>query len=292
LTTRDYDIEKNLIIVSHCTYDSKEPDGPPIYKLSKEKLIIDLNKSAKDLRRYFNTNYSLEADAAAFKKLSKTLIKIETKLNYVSSKWTELNPDRLGHTIDTFLSALDTKECKTYNKVDDSIHCKIEKAQAMLLSILSHIIEGKGKITQNKYFLELLYNYNSFNSEIHFHEDGAIAFETTLPSEDFFIIKEVIPHDILKVNKNDVPVMVAITFFLFKFLQLPNCVKLINECNECGAVYISKTVRNSKYCSDKCRMGFHNKRRIESGEHAAYKRQRKESGKATPSYWGPSPNKG
>jgi hypothetical protein len=39
-------------------------------------------------------------------------------------------------------------------------------------------------------------------------------------------------------------------------------------------------------------MKFHNRKRIESGEHARYKRKRIANGQATPSYFGPDPDKG
>jgi hypothetical protein len=65
----------------------------------------------------------------------------------------------------------------------------------------------------------------------------------------------------------------------------------LKKCRECKKFYISKSL-SSKYCSDKCRMAYHNRKRIKSGEHARYKRERRASGLATPSYFGPDPDKG
>jgi len=64
-----------------------------------------------------------------------------------------------------------------------------------------------------------------------------------------------------------------ISYSLVEFLINENRKKL-KRCEKCKIFYISKTKRESKYCSDKCRLSIHNKRRIESGEHARYKKEK------------------
>ena len=73
-------------------------------------------------------------------------------------------------------------------------------------------------------------------------------------------------------------------YSLTEFL-LHNDVRKLNRCQECREFYVSRTVRPSKFCSPKCRLGFHNRKRIESGEHREYKRKKRERG-AKPSYYG------
>jgi len=61
----------------------------------------------------------------------------------------------------------------------------------------------------------------------------------------------------------------------------------INKCEACNHFYIKKTLRkNERFCCDKCRMAHHNQKRIISGEHAKYKRERKMKGKPPASYYG------
>ena len=73
-------------------------------------------------------------------------------------------------------------------------------------------------------------------------------------------------------------------FSLAEFLFNGDWRKL-RRCEECGDFYISKTRGYSKYCSSKCRMKYHNRRRIESGEARKYKRRKRKEG-AKESYYG------
>jgi len=73
---------------------------------------------------------------------------------------------------------------------------------------------------------------------------------------------------------------------LLDFFSESENVQKLHKCKECNSFFIAKTLRPQEFCSDKCRLAWNNRRRIESGEHKEYKRRRKESGKATPSYWG------
>ncbi len=56
-------------------------------------------------------------------------------------------------------------------------------------------------------------------------------------------------------------------------------------CSECNRFYATNTIRKSKFCSDKCRLKWHNRKRIRSGEAAAYKRKKRREG-AKESYYG------
>jgi hypothetical protein len=59
----------------------------------------------------------------------------------------------------------------------------------------------------------------------------------------------------------------------------------IKICYECGGVYVQKRLReDQRFCCAKCRLKYNNRKRIESGEHAAYKKRRREQG-ATEGYY-------
>jgi hypothetical protein len=55
--------------------------------------------------------------------------------------------------------------------------------------------------------------------------------------------------------------------------------KKIKRCPHCGKFFISKTARSSIYCSDKCRLDFHNKEYIQSGKAKGYKKQARAAGR-------------
>jgi len=53
----------------------------------------------------------------------------------------------------------------------------------------------------------------------------------------------------------------------------------LKKCEWCNNFYKSKTIRPSKFCTDKCRLKWHNRKRIESGQAAEYKRRGRAEGK-------------
>lgn len=50
--------------------------------------------------------------------------------------------------------------------------------------------------------------------------------------------------------------------------------KQLRICQQCNNFYISKTLKQSKFCSDNCKYAWHNKKKIESGELKKYKRKK------------------
>ncbi len=73
-------------------------------------------------------------------------------------------------------------------------------------------------------------------------------------------------------------------YSLVEFL-LHNDRRKLKLCDECTKFYISKTIRPSRFCSDKCRLAWNNRKRIESGEAREYKRRKRAEG-AKESYYG------
>jgi len=84
------------------------------------------------------------------------------------------------------------------------------------------------------------------------------------------------------------PFRIALLCSAFKSLVdflLDNDRRKLKYCDECENFFISKTIRASRFCSDKCRLAWHNRKRIESGEHRDYKRKKRKEG-AKESYYG------
>jgi hypothetical protein len=68
-------------------------------------------------------------------------------------------------------------------------------------------------------------------------------------------------------------------YSLIEFLLSPYRKKL-KKCNECNKFFIAdKDINTQRFCCKKHRLAWHNRMRIESGEHAKYKRERKKAGR-------------
>jgi len=70
----------------------------------------------------------------------------------------------------------------------------------------------------------------------------------------------------------------VVGYSLFKFL-LEKDRRQLKICEECNKFYITKTLRKSKFCSDRCRLALNNRERIRSGKAKEYKRKRYREGK-------------
>jgi len=70
----------------------------------------------------------------------------------------------------------------------------------------------------------------------------------------------------------------TMAYCLFQFLSIEGNTSYLFKCSNCGDLILRKTRRQEKsgnyFCSDKCRLHVSNRRRIESGEHARYKREK------------------
>jgi hypothetical protein len=58
----------------------------------------------------------------------------------------------------------------------------------------------------------------------------------------------------------------------------------IKKCIQCNKIYIATTLKPQTFCSDKCRHDYHNKKMIQSGVAAKYKRDKRKMG-AKESYY-------
>ena len=80
-------------------------------------------------------------------------------------------------------------------------------------------------------------------------------------------------------------VLGTLLYSLGKFLISKENVKLIRKCMNCRKFYLAKTARPSKFCSSNCRLAWHNRKRIKSGEARKYKAKKRREG-AKESYYG------
>lgn len=71
----------------------------------------------------------------------------------------------------------------------------------------------------------------------------------------------------------------VLAYCLITFIESERNRKLIHKCRMCRNFFLSKKLGEHKFCSKKCRLSFHNRKRIESGEHARYKREGRKQGK-------------
>ena len=72
---------------------------------------------------------------------------------------------------------------------------------------------------------------------------------------------------------------------LFLFFENNQLLKNIRICPMCDTVFLLRSRPQKKYCSDRCRMAFHNKKDTESGKRRRYKRMKRAEG-AKKSYYG------
>ena len=67
---------------------------------------------------------------------------------------------------------------------------------------------------------------------------------------------------------------------LFLLNNAENVFPYVKLCGKCNKYYIAKKqIQNQKFCSTKCRLDWHNRKRIESGVARRYKRERRKQGK-------------
>ena len=158
-------------------------------------------------------------------------------------------------------------------------HKQIDSIRKDLRDLLEQIIEGKN-LYRNHLIRELLSAYDEMSKpKLVITKNGAITEEHTF-SEESYLTKEAweSPHWTL-LHKE------PLAYCLVKHILADEKREYVRKCEECKRFYISKTRRERKFCSDKCRLKLHNRERIKSGEHAAYKRKKRKEG-AKESYYG------
>jgi hypothetical protein len=72
------------------------------------------------------------------------------------------------------------------------------------------------------------------------------------------------------------------SYDLARFCLDEELLRRLHQCHFCGNYYVASTIRTTKFCSDKCRLGHHNQERVRSGQHAEYMRVARKRGKKGP----------
>lgn len=106
-------------------------------------------------------------------------------------------------------------------------------------------------------------------------------------NKDGFLIEEpnFIESELADDNTFNAQPFRVVAYLVIRFFKIQKNRQLIHQCHECKKYFIAKTLRKQMYCQDKCRLDWHNRERIESGEHAEYKRKKRRDG-AKESYYG------
>jgi hypothetical protein len=145
---------------------------------------------------------------------------------------------------------------------------KIEMHRNQLFKLLESIYRG-----DKLYTIKTLKNLtNSNKPKLEITSDSIIEAPLRLSEQDF-------------ISRSYKPYRRILSFCVVEFFREPNNRARIKKCEECGNFYISQRLTPSRFCSTKCRLAFHNRKRIESGDNRKYKeKKRKEGAKA--SYYG------
>lgn len=98
-----------------------------------------------------------------------------------------------------------------------------------------------------------------------------------ISAEKYLLINERESYEDLRDKFNDF-IRSIIGYSLVEFL-INNDRRKLKRCKDCNLFFISKTVRESKYCSDKCRLAHHNREYILSGKAREYKKRGRLEGK-------------
>jgi hypothetical protein len=142
---------------------------------------------------------------------------------------------------------------------------KVEEARHKLIDLFSELVE-KPDITKIDIITDYLIIYqDDCKSLIEISADGSIN-----PGLEIDTI-------------GGVERLVA--FCVVTFLQVRTVRGLLGRCIECSKFYFAKKMGRHNFCASKCRMKYHNRKRIESGEAAEYKKKKREEG-AKESYYG------
>ena len=157
------------------------------------------------------------------------------------------------------------------------LHDKIKTMQADYREVLCGVTKGK-QLCQIAPLNRSLQKYNDMQTNKLVFSDVNSLIPTPLIKVDSYGGMSAI-HKWNKALTDD------LTYVLVEYFKLEDGCKYIRKCQYCDKYYISKTKRMSKYCSDRCRLDFHNRKRIESGEAREYKRKKRQEG-AKESYYG------
>lgn len=264
----DYDREKRKVTLQQYR-KVEEKNGKQKKTDFSKPIVIRINDIGK--RRIFKTDsklYGRDFDVSQdlYKKINGSM-QISGELADCQSKISKKDIDRL-------------LKSKAYGIID--LHDRIKLTQDYYGEILEYLINGK-KLSENINIEHSVRLYNLWKfkmTELSIKND--LPIETPKFNEAAYIVKPgkdlgrwwLVHH-----HEGDLP------YLALEFLKGVNNRKYIRRCPECQKYHIAKRLNRKKYCGKRCRLAWHNQKRIKSGEHAAYKRKRRREG-ARASYYG------
>lgn len=156
-------------------------------------------------------------------------------------------------------------------------HSAISKVKEHLIIAFEEILSANNiyKTGKSRHFLS---KYLSLGRGLYVSVEGTLH-ERIPFSENSFIGPD------FSVETFDDP----IAFCFVEFWKEEQSWQYLKKCSKCKQFFFRKTLKvelsGNHFCSDKCRLAFHNEKNIKSGKHAEYKRQKRKEG-AKESYYG------
>lgn len=219
----------------------------PLYKHEKVG-EYDLNHP------YLNQKYKMELDT----------------LRYLSKKYVELRKVLTREKMDQLYKF-------TLDKLNGYIDCHANLA--VLRNIFQHAVE---EICETKnmfgYVSTILNHYNANRTySVYPQEDGKLITAFSYDEDDFYLWIDGYGGRNWSFVYKDLASYI-LCFCMVEFLRDHENINRLNKCTRCGQYFIQLKKGKKIFCSDKCRLAFHNRKRIESGEHAKYKREGRRKG--------------
>jgi hypothetical protein len=163
---------------------------------------------------------------------------------------------------------------ETYQKIY-KLHDYVERTQESLKYILSQIIKSDDAY-ESEAFKTILKRYNNIRQEIYVDkkkheliEGKPFIEENFFDSDSRFDLEEIFN--------------LPISYCLVEVLKDKENIAKIKVCKKCKNYFIEKRKGRKQYCTDKCRLDYHNKKNIKSGKHAEYMRGKRQEG--NPKYY-------
>jgi|GEM_PF-6468565 hypothetical protein len=164
-------------------------------------------------------------------------------------------------------------------------HRFIQDLKAKLCNCLDQIVQNKKIVIEDEAedtFAIFLNAYNRMpRPKTRIGSAGEIVTVPQFEAESFLTRTEVSRH--LEKYYTE-----PIAYCLIEFLRNPDNRIRLKKCTQCSGFIIRKRrfkERKHDFCSTKCRLSWHNAKRIKSGQHREYKKKKREEG-AKPSYYG------
>jgi len=151
----------------------------------------------------------------------------------------------------------------------------LRKMQNILRTALSNVIAGR-PYYKDEGFRKMFNRGCSWHRKLYMDENGSIKQKYPVEKSHQWSVTR---------NKNIPSYARVLSEALANLFLTPRSIKRIQQCVYCKQFFLKTRLNSQKFCSDKCRLTWHNRRRIESGKAREYKRKKRAEG-AKESYYG------